>query len=169
MSKGWGIALLAGLALAGVVSCAIRDYANRYNPVVHGKRVYTWANQAMSDPDPAARQEAAQVLVEAVRSMEGEPRTQLVMRFCNTPEGDWEKCALPKEVLPVLLEALRAKDIPPGSYPAMASRLVDPADSVPALTEMMQRETDEEVKKRIKAALDAIRSWPCVPANHHAP
>jgi hypothetical protein len=173
MRKGVAIAialLLVWLTVAAVVLGVIRHFVGLYNPDYHGKLVHTWVNQATRDENPAARQEAAQVLVEAVRNMEGEPRTQLLLDLCNSRDGAWgRKGALPKEVLPVLLEALRAKEEPTVNYTLMALQQIDPAVSVPALEDMLRRETDDEMKQRIRRALHLIHDWPGLPDNHHAP
>jgi HEAT repeat protein len=167
MSKGNVVALAIVLALVGgiaIVAYSVwNHFWNYFDPVYHGQRVYTWADQAIRDEDPAARRRAADVLVEAIREMPEGPSTQLVMRFCNKP--------LPKEVLPVLLEALRVKEMPPGSYPAMALSLVEPAEAVPALVVpalvgVLENEADPETRERAIAALGRLgsRAKAAVPA-----
>jgi hypothetical protein len=153
MTKGRRYALLIVLTVLGLIATVALHLWNHYNPIHHGKRVYAWAEQAIWSDDPSAREEAAAVLVEAMRTMEGEPRTQLVMCFCFPHHGEQDKEPLPKELLPVLLEALRAKDMPPGSYPAMALSQMDQAVAIPALKDMLQHETDPAVRERIESAL----------------
>src|SRR5438876_10893146 len=127
MSKGNVVTLAIVLALVGGIIFAACSVAysvwDHSDPVYQGKRVFTWVDQAIRDEDPAARRRAADVLVAALREMQGDIRNQVIMRFIGAPS---EKRPLPKEVLPVLLESLRFKEIHIGGYTAMAFRHGDP-------------------------------------------
>jgi hypothetical protein len=60
-----------------LVAAGYFGFQGYYNPYYKGKRVYTWADQALHGPDPAARDAAARTLIGALNEMHGEPRIQL--------------------------------------------------------------------------------------------
>jgi hypothetical protein len=140
------------IAVGAVYLC----FLNWHNPSYHGKRVHTWADQAIWDEDPQARSDAVVVLIEALREMRGEPLYQLVMRFCSPYKDGQYKRPLPKEVLPFLIEAVKCKNIEPGSYPAMAFEMSGGPDEIPALMEALKEERDREAKDRLKYVLDRV-------------
>ena len=109
---GDAVLLVLILLLLGGVASVYFSLQSWYNPYYCGKRVYDWAETAIWAPDPVARREATQALVEAFQGMNvGEPRTQLVLRFCYVRKNERGEYDLPKEVVPFLLEALHARDV----------------------------------------------------------
>lgn len=153
-----GCLLLLGLALAlgiGSVVIVVFHLLNKYNPVYHGKRVYAWQDQAIWDEDPAAREQAVQVLLEALHGMEGEPRTQLVMRFCHPRRHGQEKTEMPKEVLPFLIEALKI-DEHGGGYAFIPLAYIPGPETVPALIDALRDERDAETRKRLVRVLGEL-------------
>lgn len=118
-----------------------------YDPYHHGKRLYTWAEQAIHSPDPAARRQATEALVAGFKDMQrGEPRIQLVMRFCVAK--------LPKEVLPFLVEALHAPEIQEKrSYQAIALSRVEGTAAIPTLVEAILHDEDQHARDGAVAAL----------------
>ena len=133
------------LLLTGAAAYFYFTYQNLYNPKFNGKRVYAWTEQAIHDPNPSARTEAAEALVLAFRQM-SVGRIQLVMQFCS--EGE-----LPKEVTPFLVEALHAHEMPPNSYPAIALFRVEGTAAVPALVEVVLNDEDPHARAGAVAAL----------------
>jgi hypothetical protein len=156
MKKGCLLAL-ALAAILGIGSIAAVAYSiwNQYNPSYHGKRVYTWADQAIWDEDPAAREEAVEVLLEALPEMEGKHRIQLVMRFCHPHRHGQEKTELPKEVLPFLFEAMKI-DEHDGGYAVIAMGGSPGPETVPFLAEAMRNEKDPVTRKRILSVFDLM-------------
>jgi hypothetical protein len=131
------------LGVAGVVA----TYLHWYNPYYHSKRVRTWARQAIDDPTPEGRREAAQALAEAFRGMRpGEPRIQLVMQFCYARQNDQGEYELPEEVLPFLIETLHAREIEGGSYQCCALSQVKGGAAVPALIEVIKHDDDPHAR-----------------------
>src|SRR4051794_24379558 len=153
MKRGCFVAAAAVVILAlGVVVYAYVTWQSRFNPYWHAKRAYDWADQALGDPDPAARREATAAVLEVFRAMKpGESRIQLTMRFCG-------HVRLPKEVLPFLLEALHAKEMPPGSYPALALSRVEPAAAIPALAAVIRDDEDAHARAGAVSALSQMDS-----------
>lgn len=127
-----------------------------YDPYHHGKRLYAWAEQAIRSPAPAARRQATEALVAAFKDMQrGEPRIQLVMRFCGAGK-------LPKEVLPFLVEALHAPEVQAigrRSYHAMALSRVEDNAAIPTLVEVILHDEDQLAREGALAAL-------CMTASH---
>src|SRR5262249_47518961 len=96
MKKGCIIAAVAVvLALIGAVAAIYFAHENLFTPEYRGKRVNAWADQAIHDPDPAARREAAESLSAVFPEMKY-GRHQLMMRFC------YARPELPPEVIPFL-------------------------------------------------------------------
>jgi hypothetical protein len=146
-NKGCLIAVLAAVLLViGVGTVLYYSVVNSINPSYHGKRIYAWAEQAKHDPNPAARQEASQVLLEAFKA-DRTLRIQLTMAFC---EGE----TLPKELIPFLVETLHAQEMPPGSYQSMALGRIEGEAAVPALVDVIDKD-DEHARA---AAVEAIRT-----------
>lgn len=150
MSKIGKVALVIVLALVGGIAMFVYHVWDRLNPVHRGQRLFTWVDQAIKDEDPAARRRAVDMLVEALRQRQGDIRNQVIMRFTQEP--------MPREVLPLLLEALRFEEIYPGSYTAMALSQVESAEVVPALVGVLENEADPRTRVRAIAALES-RSW----------
>jgi HEAT repeat protein len=100
-------------------------------------------------PDTAARETAARTLMGALQEMQGEPRIQLVMRFCG-------RDGVPKEAIPFLVEALHAEEMPSGSYPAMALSRVEGEAAVPALIDVITNDDDEHAQAGAVSALDMM-------------
>jgi HEAT repeat protein len=149
--KGCIVTVVVLLVLIGGVVLGIHFLLQSvYNPHHHGKRLYTWTEQAIHSPDPAARREATEALVGAFKDMRrGEPRIQLVMRFCGTAK-------LPKEVLPFLVEALHApeiQDIGRRSYQAIALSRVEDNAAIPTLVEVILHDEDQHARDGALAAL----------------
>jgi hypothetical protein len=128
---------------------------NWYNPSCYGRRVNDWADIAMGDSDPANREAATKVLVEAFQNMRGEPRITLTQRFCGSAPrvDDRGEPVLPKELLPFLLETLHAKEMHPDSYPAWAISRVEPDAAIPALVDVVLHDEDEDAYKGALSAL----------------
>jgi HEAT repeat protein len=145
------VALTIVLALVGGIAIVVYSVWNHLNPVYQGQRVFTWVEQAIEDEDPAARRRATDVLVAALRERQGDIRNQVIRRFCKRP--------LPKEVLPLLLEALRFKEIATGGYTAMALSGVEVTEAVPALVGVLENEADPETRARAIAALGYRGPW----------
>ncbi len=153
MNKGWTITIgVVLLVLCGVaVVWYIVTYA--YNPYFKGKRLYAWKDQAIHDPDPVARTEATETLIQAFKELRGETRVQLVLHFCydhGAPE-------LPSEVVPFLIEALHAREIQyPDSYQAIALSQVQDAAAIPALVEVLLHDEDDHAHAGAVAALNLM-------------
>jgi HEAT repeat protein len=148
MKKKLFIGAILLLGVAATVGYFWLARESRYNPRHNGKRVYDWKDQAIFDPDPAARREATENLIQAFRQMErGEPRVQLVLKCSGERE-------LPKEMLPFLLEALHAHEIQdPCSYQAMTLSRVEDAAALPALIEVIRLDDDAHARAGAVAAL----------------
>jgi hypothetical protein len=127
---------------------------NQYNPVYHNKRLYIWVDQAIWDEESTARQEAVQVLLEALPTLHGEPRTQLLIRFPNPIKDGKMKYPLPREVLPFLIEAVRVGEGASESYAGMALFMNGGDDAISALEKAFEIESDADAKKRMKRILD---------------
>jgi hypothetical protein len=161
MKRGWVIAaaIVCGVILA-VPATVFFTYRSLYNPSYQGKRLYAWAEQAIHDPDPAARTKAAETLVAAFKEMrQGEPRIQLVMRFCYARRNKQGEPELTKEVLPFLIEALHAHEImAPNSYQAIALSQVEGTEAVPALVEVLLNDEDSHARAGAVAALGMMKT-----------
>lgn len=145
------------LLLSGGAAAIYFSLQGWFNPYYGNRRVYAWAKTAIWDPDPAARREAAQALVEAFKGMSrGEPRTQLTLRFCNLRPNDRGEYRLPKEILPFLLETLHAKEMPPGGYASIALSQVEPETVVPALIEVVLTDADPHARAGAVEALSCM-------------
>jgi hypothetical protein len=150
--------LLFLVCLCLIIGAVGLYFWNQYNPVHHGKRVYTWADQAIWDDDPIARREAVHVLLESLKDIHGEPRTQLLMRFCHPMGKNGEKYPLPDEVLPLLIEAVRTGEDPAAGYAAIALQIGGASDTVQALTKALEDESNPECRTRIQHVLEGITS-----------
>jgi hypothetical protein len=84
--------------------------------------------------------------------MRGEPRIQLIMRFCYQPE---DQLALPLEIVPFLVEAIRVAETPGKTYAMIALINGVGPEAVPALIDGMQG-ADSDVWL---AVLDHLASW----------
>jgi hypothetical protein len=159
MKKGCIIALTSFLlVLIGGVATVYLTFQSLYNPYYNGKRVYAWAKQAVNDPDPAERRVATQALVEAFKGMQkGEPRIQLVMGFCSGRYIEQGGPELPEEVVPFLIEALHAEEMPPGSYQSMALSEVRGTAAVAALVEVVLHDDDPHARAGALSALQMIQ------------
>jgi formylglycine-generating enzyme required for sulfatase activity len=150
MKKRVGIAVLVIVAIAAPVYFI---WIYPYNPYYNGKWVYSWLDQAIHDPDPAARREATQKLIEAFSRMErGEPRVQLLLKCWSASES------LPKELIPFLIEAIHAHDFLPGGYPAMALAQVEDSEAVPALVAVIHDDDDDHARVSAICALEMMRA-----------
>jgi HEAT repeat protein len=138
------IAVPVALVVAGYLL-----YQGIYNPYYKGKRVYAWADQALDSPEPAARDAAARTLMGALQEIHGEPRIQLIMRFCGRSD-------VPKEAIPFLVEALHADEMPSGSYPAIALSRVEGEAAVPALIDVITNDEDGHAQLGAVWALDMM-------------
>jgi hypothetical protein len=152
--------LLVGLVIFAITACGFLcvyyHFVNKYNPSYHGKRVQDWADQAIWDENPAARSEAVEVLIVALRGMEDEPRTHLLMLFCYPKKGEIEKKPLPKEVIPFLLEGLRLSDQHNGGYAVMALVAGEGPETVPTLQKALAKEEDPDQQGRIRRMLELL-------------
>jgi hypothetical protein len=145
MKKGCAIAfLVVAVVILGAATTIYFAYQSWANPYYHGKRVYSWADQAMYDPDSAARREATQALIEAFNTMQqGEARIQLTMRFCYARKNDQGNYDLPKEVIPFLVETLHAQEMPAcPTYPAIALSQVEGDAAVTPLIDVILHDKD---------------------------
>jgi hypothetical protein len=133
MRRSCIVLLIVLLALVIGAAGIVMHFLNKFNPSYEGKRVHAWAEQAVWSKDSTTRREAARVLVQALQDMKGEPRTQLVMQFCYPHRSGEAMDTLPPEVIPVLIEALRAEDRPDLRYAMIALVHVAGPDTVPAL------------------------------------
>jgi HEAT repeat protein len=152
--KGCAIAIVGVLVALNVVAAAIfiayRSYQNTVNPVFRGRGVQDWADIAIEDRDPIKRREAAETLAEAFKEMgPGGPRISLTMRFCGHTQ-------LPKEVLPFLLQALHAEEMPPAGYASMAVSRVEPDAAIPALIELILHDDSEHACESAAHALSEM-------------
>ena len=151
---------LIGLGVVGalVLVAALAVYLGVYwhNPYFRGKRLFDWVDQAVWDEDASRREQAVQVLNEAWQTRRGEDRTQLVLRFVLPRRGDQEKAVLPKEVIPFLLEALKAEEVPAQNYAAMALHWGGGPEAVAALTRALQ---DEKADPAIRKWAEKIFRW----------
>ena len=148
MKKGCLIALAVLVAVAFGIAGVWYHFWNESNPTYHGKRLYAWVDQAIQDGDPAARKEAVQVLLEALPNLHGWPRTRLLMDFpIHAPFHE--------EVLPFLIEALRAGEEPSANYAGMALFLHGASKDDAALRKAFEKESDLEAKERMRKILES--------------
>ena len=152
MKKGCVLTLGIMLGLvAGAIGVVYFHFKNEFDPIYHGKRIYTWADQAIWDDDPEARQEAVRVCFEALEDLEGEPRTQFIMQFVHPKRGNQEKTRLPKELLPFLIRAMKIEDR--SGYAIMALRQLDATDIVPTLIALLRNEESVSTRVQVVAIL----------------
>jgi len=155
MKKSCLLTLGIVLALVAVTGSVVYfHFKNQFDPVYHGKRIYTWKDQAIWDEDPAAREEAVQVLLEAVEEMEGEPRTQLLLRFVLHVRPNEEKPVLPKEVLPFLIRAMKVEDR--SGYPAKALYQIPGPETATALIDVLRSKESSQTRYQAAYVLGAL-------------
>jgi HEAT repeat protein len=90
------------------------------------------------------------------------------LRFCYARQNDSGEYELPKQVLPFLLEALHAHEIPPDSYPCIALSQVEPDAAVPAILEVLSTDDDPHARKGARMALTLMGGAKAVPALRRA-
>jgi hypothetical protein len=154
MKKGCAIAILVvPVVIPGAATTIYFAYQSLANPYYHGKRVYSWADQAMYDPDPAARREAAQALIGAFNTMQ-QGRIDLTMRFCYARKNDQGNYELPKEVIPFLVETLHSQEMPAcPTYPAIALSQVEGDAAVAPLIDVILHDKDTHAQASATYAL----------------
>jgi hypothetical protein len=154
-----GCLLTLGIVLgfvAGGAYCVYSHFKNKYDPVYYGKRIHSWADRAIWNEDPATRQEAVRILLEAVEEMECEPRTQLLRAFVGPTQGNQEKATLPQELLPFLIQALKTERR--SGYPVKALLRVEGSDTVPALIDVLRNDKGREAREQAALALGILGS-----------
>jgi HEAT repeat protein len=155
MKRGCLVALTIALGLAfGTAWVVYYHFKNQFDPVYYDKRIHMWADEAVWDESPARRQEAVQVLLEALDDLEGEPRTQLLLSFLNPTRGNEEKTTLPSELLPFLVKGLKVERR--SGYPAKALRRIPTADSVPVLLDLLSNDASSEVREQVVRILGGL-------------
>jgi HEAT repeat protein len=157
MKKGCltAIAISIGLLVATAVGIYFH-FKNKYDPFHHGRRIYTWADQAVWDDSAAKRQEAVQVLFEALEGMEGEPRTQLLLYFVAPTRGDEKKATMPQELLPFFIQAMKVEHR--SGYPAKALRKIPGENTVLALVDLLRSDPSENVREQAAQLLGGLGS-----------
>jgi hypothetical protein len=154
MKKSCLLTLGIVLALVAVTGSVVYlHFKSQFDPVYHGKRIYTWKDQAIWDEDAAAREEAVEVLLEAVEEMEGEPRQQLLLRFVLPRSVDDEKPVLPKELLPFLIRAMKMDC---SGYPAKALILTPGPETATALIHVLRSKESSHTRKEAAYVLGAL-------------
>jgi hypothetical protein len=163
VKKGCLIVAAAVAALFGTAGGIALYFWDQYHPVYHGKRLYAWADQAMSAPNPSTRKEAVAVLREALPNLRGEPRTQLLLYIAGPP------APLPPEMLPFLLDDLEV-DEHPDSYISLALSRVRGTDAVRALTAVVQDSPNLRAREGAMRALGMMgaKAKEAVPALREA-
>jgi hypothetical protein len=148
MKRGCVVGLGVVAALVLVAALVVYNAVYMFNPFFRGKRLNGWVDQAVWDEDASRREQAIQVLTEWWQTRRGEDRTQLVMRFVQPRRGDQEKAVLPREVIPFLLEALKAEEWPAQNYAAMALHWKGGPEAVEALTRALQDEREDPLVRK---------------------
>jgi hypothetical protein len=146
MRKGCLLAL--GIFFAFLVATVVVVYfhfKNQFDSVYHGKRIYAWADQAIYDNEPTAREEAVQVLMEALDEMDDEPRAQLLLGILSATRDNNRNSELPKELLPFLIRAMKIENR--RVYAARALTHVAGPDVVPAVIEVLRTDDSADVRE----------------------
>jgi hypothetical protein len=154
MKKWMIIAVVLLLAVLGVAAAIWFVWIEPYYPRYNGRWVYSWADQALLDPNSDARREATENLIPAFRRMKlGEPRIQLLLHFAG-------RQTVPKEVIPFLVEALHGREFydyetnaMPGAYVAMALSTVEDGAAIPALIDVIRNDPDSRARAGAIVAL----------------
>ncbi len=169
MKKGCLIAAVAAALLGGAAGGFAFCTWAWYNPVCHGKRLYAWADQAMWDPEPAARRQGVDELRQALPGLDYSRRTHLLLYVAGAYPPRGPGAPLPPEMLPFLLDAL-VIDEHPYSYSAVALRRLEGPEVITALAAQLRDHGDPGVRQRAAAALDMMgeRARPAVPALEQA-
>lgn len=102
-----------------------------------------------------ARVEATAALIELLQGLQGEDRTQLVIRFCKTDIGGIPVSPR-SELIPFFVEVLRGERTAEITYATFALSHMQYDEAAPLLKQYLLPETSDEFKNRIWLALDMM-------------